>query len=151
MFFKLSLGVILASLLSGCAVYTEPSDTPLSEASLVGSRILNPHHFQIDLRIFPIKIDGNRIMAPGFRKTPILLTGGNHQITFDIISESLAATSSINANFEPGKNYALRMSAFSANGETNVWVETSDGSPVTDKVPVFLQGPDVIIVAPISK
>jgi len=144
--------LIIALSLAACATYQPPENlNGQSNPTITGSFAEGPGS---STKVVPIEIDGQRIGGTALHFSQIAVTPGPHDIVFSILRAWTfpfqSGSSDIHVTFASGENYVIRVSmpvpsvtpdgqASSWANECEVWVETSDGKPVTSQVPVLLQ------------
>lgn len=127
--------------------YVPPNLAAQSAAIVTGSRSRNPDPMTADTRVFLASIDGKLTLdGPRGWDDRTVVAPGTHVIRFAVARNQLFAYAQglgqTQVTLEAGKTYVLRATdpvPVKTNCATAAgWIESEDGTPVSDKVPVMV-------------
>jgi hypothetical protein len=137
--------------LGGCAqdwAYVPPNLPPQAVAVITGSKLVDSAPLTPDTRAYLVAIDG-KLTSDGPRgwDDRTLAAPGEHMIKFGIgksapFLKDAWGFGETKATLEPGQTYTIRASqplqVTSVCATAEGWLETGDGKPAADKVPVMI-------------
>jgi hypothetical protein len=132
--------------LAGCHrdyEYSVPALPPQAAATITGSKLSNSDMLKADTRAYLVAIDGKLTLdGPLGWDDRTVVSPGPHEIKFGVGSPAAWGFAQVTSVVEAGKLYVIRATAMQPVAPncamSSAWLESEDGTVVTDKVPVMI-------------